>query len=298
MHSSDPHGAQARPDHDTLVDHVGQIVSEVQSRDGVLPLSVTRRPPLPLEALQPLPVSGERTPTLDGPLMLAIARQALTEEPEGIVGLAQPETDASGARQRPPTMAYGELEALHPSTLERLDGTPAARPDVLCEIPIGGPTSVGSAREMAVPAPVQRFHSSRSPLDRPSTDALMARLPGPADDWRATTKDEELQQELNFAATSVTAKGPMGTAQVTSPGLTHIGTTLSPPRVTFHTHPNGVDAPGLELEADRSLSALPELVPRVMLIVLALLTAEAEVAVQEPLELMPRDLMVVTEVLV
>ena len=92
----------------------------------------------------------------------------------------------------------------------------------------------------------------------------MARLPGPADDWRATTKDEELQQELNFAASSPVAKGPMGTAQVTSPGLTHIGTTLSPPRVTFHTHPNGVDAPGLELEAARSLSALPELAAQVV----------------------------------
>lgn len=274
MHSSDPYGASQRLDHDTLVDQVGQLVSEAQSRDGLMPVGDGARPPLPLEALRPLNVRGERTPTLDGARMTAIARQAMAAANEGIVGLARPEKEDRPERDRPTTMAYGELEALHPTPLERLDGTPVAQPEVLCTIPVSGPSRKDSASSVIASSPVQRFHSPRTPLERPSTDALLARLPGPASSWRVGTKSSDGQQELDLSPVAEPLrKGPMGTAQVTAPGLTHIGTIASPPRVTFHTNPNGPDSLGLSAPGLAPRHALPELVPRVMLIVLALLTA-------------------------
>ena len=274
MHSSDPHGATSRGEHDTLIDQVGQLVSEVQSRDGVMPVSGATRPPLPLEALRPLNARGERTPTLDGTQMTAIARQAMASANEGIVGLARPDQVIVQGRDRPATMAYGELEALHPTTLQRLDGTPVAQPEVLCAIPVSGPARKSSASRLTPASPVQRFHSARPPLDRPSTDALLARLPGPAGSWRVDSKSSQGQQELDLGpGPAPLRKGPMGTAQVTAPGLTHIGTTDAPPRVTFHTNPNGPEPQGLVLPGANTIHRLPELVPRVMLMVLALLTA-------------------------
>ena len=239
-----------------------------------MPLSSGTRPPLPLEALQSLNARGERTPTLDGSAMTAIAREAMASEHTGIVGLARPESGADLERERPTTMAYGELEALHPTTLQRLDGTPVARPDVLCAIPVSGPSGRGSSSQVATPSPVQRFNASRSPLERPSTDALLSRLPGPADSWRAPSKDPKRQQELDLnPGSSAPRTGPMGTAQVTAPGLTHIRSSVAPPRVTFHTHPNGPDSQGPLGPVQASHNTLPELVPRVMLMVLALLAA-------------------------
>ena len=208
--------------------------------------------------------------------MTAIAREAMAQATEGIVGLARPELVVPEGRERPATMSYGELEARHPTTLERLDGTPVGQPDVLCAIPVSPPSSTRERARLASAAPVQRFHSSRTPLERPSTDALLARLPGPADSWRGGSQDQGPQQELDLSpAPSARQKGPMGTAQVTAPGLTHIGTTAPPPRVTFHTHPNGPDSHPAEVQgtAVRAIDSLPQLVPRVMALVLALLAS-------------------------
>lgn len=240
-----------------------------------MPVASGERPPLPLEALQPLASKGERVPTLDGARMTAIAREALAARNAALVGLAEPQAVVVGDRARPTTMAYGEMEARHPSTLERLDGTPVALPEVLCEIPVAIPSGVGASAETPSAAPVQRFHSSRSLLDRPSTDALLARLPGPGQRRRAGEAQEgKRQQELDLApAPSRPTQGPQGSAQVTAPGLTHIGTTVSPPRVAFHTQPNDPQGPGLEGPRAAAQAPILELVPRVMLIVLSLLAA-------------------------
>jgi hypothetical protein len=186
-------------------------------------------------------------------------------------------------------MAYGEIEAIHPTTEQRLDGTHAARPDVLCAIPVSAPRRGAGATNSPMDAPVQRFHPPRTSLDRPSTDVLMARLPGPASGWRAPQQASMGQQELDLEFPSPPPfSRPMLGVHVTSPALTHIGSVAATPRVTFHTHPNGA---GQDEHLGTWESAIrphaTDLVSRVMMIVLALLVAAAVLPTEAEGQLVP-----------